>query len=110
MNTNWLDLIGNETVQHFECGELRFERLDVADCEHSELPEDAITFEGAEDIEPTRPDLFVPAEIVAMLREAKEKHSPVMFINDDETRALLIKDANDLNLKITVNGVPFEEI
>lgn len=45
-----------------------------------------------------------------MLREAKEKHAPVMFTNDDETRAILIKDVNDLNMKITVNGVPFEEI
>jgi len=93
-----------------ECGELRFEKLDVADCEHPELPEDAITFEDAEDIEPTRPDLYAPAEIVAMMREAKEKHSSVMFTYDGGSRALLIKDANDLNLKITVNGVPFEEI
>ena len=93
-----------------ECGELRFEKLDITDCEIPELPEDVITFEDAEDIEPTRPDLSVPAEMIAMLREAKEKHAPVMFTNDDETRALLIKDANDLKLKITVNGVPFEEI
>ena len=93
-----------------ECGELRFEKLELTDCEHPFLPEDVITFEDAEGIEPIRPDLSVPAEIVAMLRGAKEKHSPVMFTNDDESRALLIKDANDLNLKITVNGVPFEEI
>lgn len=93
-----------------ECGELRFEKLELADCEHPFLPEDAITFGDAEDIEPPRPDLSVPAEMIAMLREAKEKHAPVMFTNGDETRALLIKDANDLNLKITVNGVPFEEI
>lgn len=97
-------------TQTIECGELRFKRLDMADCECPELPEDAITFEDAEDIGPTLPDLSAPAEIIAMLREAKEKHSPVMFTNDDKTRALLIKDANDLNLKITVNGVPFEEI
>lgn len=93
-----------------ECGELRFEKLDMTDCEHPELPEDAITFEGTEDIEPTRPDLSVPAEIVAMLRKAKEKHAPVMFTNDAETRAILVEDANDLNMKITVNGVPFGEI
>lgn len=93
-----------------ECGELRFEMLDITDCEHPELPEDVITFEDAEDIEPPRPDLSVPAEMIAMLREAKEEHAPVMFMNNDETRAVLVKDANDLNLKITVNGVPFEEI
>ena len=52
----------------------------------------------------------VPESIVAMLREAKEKHLPVMITNNDETRALLIKDANDLKCKITVNGIPFEEI
>ena len=52
----------------------------------------------------------VPVSIVAMLREAKEKHLPVMIITNDETRALLIKDANDLKCKITVNGIPFEEI
>lgn len=82
----------------------------MADCEHPELPEDAITFVDSEDIEPPRPDLSVPAGMIAMLREAKEKHAPIMFTNDDETRALLIKDANDLKLKITINGVPFEEI
>lgn len=92
------------------CGELRFEPIKLTDCGHPELPEDAITFEDAEDIEPPRFDLSSPAEMIAMLREAKEKHAPVMFTNGDETRALLIKDANDLNLKITVNGVPFEEI
>lgn len=91
-------------------GELRFEPIKLTDCEHPELPEDAITFEDAKDIEPTLPDLSVPAEMIAMLREAKEKHAPVMFTNDDESRALLVKDANELNLKITVNGVPFEEI
>ena len=92
------------------CVELRFEKLDTADCEHPFLPEDVITFGDAEDIEPHRLDLSVPAEIIAMLREAKEKRSPVMFTNDNKTRAVLVKDANDLNLKITVNGVPFEEI
>lgn len=74
------------------------------------LPEDLITFGPPEDLEPKRPDVSGPADMIAMLREAKEKHAPVMFINDNETRALLVKDANDLNLKITVNGVPFEEI
>lgn len=74
------------------------------------LSEDVITFGDAEDIEPHRLDWSVPAEMIAMLREAKEKHSPVLITNDDKTRAILIKDANDLNLKITVNGVPFEEI
>lgn len=93
-----------------DSGVLRFEEFDITDCEHPELPEDAITFEDAEDIEPPRSDLSVPAEVIAMLREAKEKHAPVMFTNEDKTRALLVKDANDLNLKITVNGVPFEEI
>ena len=94
-----------------ECGELRLDRIDLADCERPFLPEDVITFGNVEeDIEPPRPDLSVPVEMIAMLREAKEKHAPVMFTNEDETRALLIKDANDLKLKITVNGVPFEEI
>lgn len=74
------------------------------------LPEDLITFGPPEDLEPPRPDIFGPAAMIAMLREAKEKHAPVIFTNDDETRALLIKDANDLKQKITVNGVPFEEI
>lgn len=93
-----------------ECGELRFEKLELTDCEHPFLPEDVIIFGDAEDLQPPRLDLSVPAEKIAMLREAKEKHALVMFTNDDETRALLIRDANDLNLKITVNGVPFEEI
>ena len=74
------------------------------------LPEDLITFGPPEDLEPERLDISGPAAMIAMLREAKEKHAPVMFINDDESRAVLVKDANDLNLKITVNGVPFEEI
>lgn len=93
-----------------ECGELRFEPIKLTDCEHPELPEDSFYFEAdMVDVNPV-PDLSAPAAIIAMLREAKEKHAPVMFTNDDETRALLIKDANDLKLKITINGVPFEEI
>lgn len=93
-----------------ECGELRFEKLDMADCELPELPEDSLYFEAdMVDVSPV-PDLSVPAAIMAILREAKEKHMAVMFINEDKTRALLVKDANDLNLKITVNGVPFKEI
>ena len=74
------------------------------------LPEDLITFGPPEDLEPERPDLSGPAIMIAMLREAKEKHMAVLFTNEDETRGLLVKDANNLNLKITVNGVPFEEI
>lgn len=94
-----------------ECGELRFEKLELTGCEHPFLPEDVITFGNVdEDIEWPLLDLSVPLEVIAMLREAKEKHAPVMFTNEDETRAVLVKDANDLNLKITVNGVPFEEI
>lgn len=93
-----------------ECGSFILEPLVPTDMPQCYLPEDVIDFGDAEDIEMPRPDLSVPSKIIAMLREAKEKHAPVMFTNDDETRALLIKDANDLNLKITVNGVPFEEI
>lgn len=99
-----------------ECGELRFEKFDMADCELPELPEDSLYFEAdivdvipVPDL-PDLPDLSVPAAIMATLREAKEKHMAVIFTNEDETRALLVKDANDLNLKITVNGVPFKEI
>ena len=54
--------------------------------------------------------IWGPADMIAMLREAKEKHLPVMFTNNDNTRALVIKDANDLKCKITVNGIPFAEI
>lgn len=90
-----------------ECGSFIIEPTEMPQCN---LPEDVIIFGDAEDLEPPRLDLSVPAEVIAMLREAKEKHAPVMFTNDGKTRALLIKDANDLNLKITVNGVPFEEI
>jgi len=95
-----------------ECGELRFEKLDITDCDLPELPEDCLRFEAdvVDERPRPRPDLSVPAAIMAMLREAKEKHMTVMFTNEDGTRALLVKDANDLNLKITVNGVPFEEI
>lgn len=92
---------------------ITFEEIDIKDYTPDSLdfPEDIITFvDVTDEPEPSRPDISVPAEMIAMLREAKEKHAPVMFTNDDETRALLIKDANDLNLKITVNGVPFEEI
>ena len=75
------------------------------------LPDDCLVFESnVVDVKPLRPDLFIPFEMMAMLREAKEKHMAVMFTNEDETRALLVKDANNLKLKITVNGVPFEEI
>lgn len=75
------------------------------------LPDDCLVFESnVVDVKPLRPDLLIPFEMIAMLREAKEKHMAVMFTNEDETRALLVKDANDLKLKITVNGVPFEEI
>jgi len=75
------------------------------------LPDDCLVFESnVVDVKPLRPDLIIPIEIISTLREAKEKHLPLMFTNDGETRALLVKDANDLNLKITVNGIPFEEI
>lgn len=87
-----------------------FEKIDLKDYTPN-FPEDVIIFgDVTDEPEPSRLDMSVPAAVIAMLREAKEKHAPVMFTNDDETRALLIKDANDLNLKITVNGVPFEEI
>ena len=89
---------------------ITFEKIDLKDYTPN-FPEDVITFgDVTDETEPSRPDMSVPAAVIAMLREAKEKHLPVMFTNDDETRALVIKDANDLNLKITVNGVPFEEI
>lgn len=89
---------------------INFEKIDLKDYTLI-FPEDVIIFgDITDESEPSRPDMSVPAEVIAMLRVAKEKHAPVMFTNDDETRALLIKDANDLNLKITVNGVPFEEI
>ena len=93
-----------------DCGELRFEKFELPDCELPELPEDSLYFEA--DVVDVRsvPDLSVPAAIMAMLREAKERHMAVMFTNEAGTRALLVKDANDLNLKITVNRVPFEEI
>ena len=55
-------------------------------------------------------DMNVCAAAIQMLREAKDKHLPMMITNADNTRALLIKDANDLKCKITVNGIPFEEI
>lgn len=87
-----------------------FEKIDLKDYMPN-FPEDVITFgDVTDEPEPSRPDMSVPAAVIAMLREAKEKHLPVMFTNEDETRALLVKDANNLNLKITVNGVPFEEI
>lgn len=87
-----------------------FEKIDLKDYTPN-FPEDVITFgDVMDEPEPSRPDMPVPAEMIAMLREAKEKHMAVMFTNEDETRALLVKDANDLNLKITVNGVPFEVI
>ena len=77
-------------------------------------PEDEIYFDAdvadvAEQDE-TVLGIWGPADIIAMLRKAKEKHLPVMFTNNDNTRALVIKDANDLKCKITVNGIPFAEI
>lgn len=54
--------------------------------------------------------IWGPVGMIALLREAKEKHLPVMITNNDKTRGLVIKDANDLNLKISVNGIPFAEI
>ena len=33
-----------------DSGVLRFEEFDITDCEHPELPEDAITFEDAEEV------------------------------------------------------------
>lgn len=95
-----------------ESGSFTIEPLDPAERKHIEAPDDLLVFDVdlVDAMKPFRLDLSLPAEMIAMLREAKEKHAPVMFTNNDETRALLIKDANDLNLKITVNGVPFEEI
>ncbi len=54
--------------------------------------------------------IWGPVGMISLLREAKEKHLPIMFTNNDKTRALVIKDANDLNLKISINGIPFAEI
>lgn len=93
-----------------ESGSFTLEPLDQAES-NAYVPEDVLVFEtDIDDVKPLRPDMCVAVEIVTMLKEAKERHLPVMFTNNDETRAILIKDANDLNTKITVNGVPFEEI
>lgn len=77
-------------------------------------PEDVIYFDAdvadvAEQDESVL-GIWGPVDMIAMLREAKEKHLPVMITNNDKTRALVIKDANDLNLKISINGIPFAEI
>ena len=75
------------------------------------LPDDCLVFESyVVDVKPLRPDMVIPLEMMSMLREAKEKHMAVLFTNEDETRTLLVKDANNLKLETTVNGVPFEEI
>lgn len=89
---------------------ITFEKIDLHDYEPS-APEDEIYFDAdvAEQDESVL-GIWGPADMIAMLREAKEKHLPVMFTNNDNTRALVIKDANDLKCKITVNGVPFAEI
>lgn len=74
-------------------------------------PEDGIYFDAdvAEQDESVL-GIWGPVGMIALLREAKEKHLPVMITNNDKTRGLVIKDANDLNLKISVNGIPFAEI
>ena len=94
-----------------ESGSFTIEPLDPAECPPIEASDDIIVFGDIVDVmKPFRLDLSVSAAMIAMLKEAKEKHSPMIFTNDDETRGLLIKDVNDLNFKITVNGIPFEEI
>ena len=92
---------------------ITFEKIDLHDYEPS-APEDEIYFDAdvadvAEQDESVL-GIWGPVGMIALLREAKEKHLPVMFTNNDNTRALVIKDANDLKCKITVNGVPFAEI
>lgn len=56
------------------------------------------------------PDMQVCVGVISLLKEAKERHLPILITNEDKTRALYIKDANQLNCKISVNGTPFEEI
>lgn len=49
------------------------------------------------------------AAAVGMLREAKKNHLPVMITNEDETRALYIKDANSVKCKISIEEIGFEK-
>lgn len=49
-------------------------------------------------------------QLCNIIRDAKEKHLPVLLTNDDESRGLFVKDINDLNIGIEINGVKFEDI
>lgn len=42
-------------------------------------------------------------DISDLLREAKEKHAPVLITNADESRALYLEDANSLRVRISID-------
>ncbi len=47
-------------------------------------------------------ELNVLAGALGLLRYAQEQHMPVLIKNEDETRALYIKDANSIKCNISV--------
>lgn len=84
--------------------------LDWKEMTPPELPEDVIIFSN-EPVEPSPVmDITADDELIAMIREAKEKHHPAMIMNDDETRAIVFKDINDIKGAISFNGIPLMKL
>lgn len=80
--------------------------LDWKEMTSPALPEDAIIFSD-EPVEPSPVmEIAATAELIAAIREAKEKHLPVMITNDDESKAVVFKDINDIRCAISFNGIP----
>ena len=72
--------------------------------------DDGTTLEKEELPIPGAPmELNVLAGALGLLRSAKEQHVPVLITNEDETRALYIKDANGIKCKISIKEIGFEK-
>lgn len=93
---------------------IKFEPIDLSQYVPS-CPEDVLTISDDDAVvcdnqEEGSLDVGVAAEAIALIREAKERHLPIMITNHDNSRALVIKDANDLKGHMSFNGIPFVEI
>lgn len=92
---------------------IKFEQIDLSEYVPS-CPQDALTIDDSDGVcnrqDDGSLDITVPADAIALIREAKERHLPILITNHDKSRALIIKDANDLKGHMSFNGIPFIEL
>lgn len=86
--------------------ELKFEFQPLGEEKIERGNEVGLYFEDGTPVSPLSPllEAFAEPEVVKLIKEAKEKHQPVLIVNKDNTRAILFKDANEMNFPIYEKG------